>query len=210
MSDTILLVDDEPSVLSAISRSLRGEPFEVESELSGEAALMRMAQQTFKVVVSDERMARMQGSEFLAIARKNYPGTVRILLTGQASLDAAMRAVNEGGVYKFLLKPWDEKELKQIIRDAIIKHDTEQEAWRIFGKLGKQQQDLDRIEQHYPGISKLDRDAEGSLLLPDLTDDELEMLRIQCEQSFLGENPSADVVMQVSGMLMQKIQENVT
>jgi len=205
MSDTILLVDDEPSVLSAITRSLRGEPFEVLSELSGELALERMAQQPFKVVVSDERMAGMQGSEFLSIVRRKYPGTVRILLTGHASLEAAMRAVNEGGVYKFLVKPWDDKALKQVIHEAIIKHDAEQEAWRIFCVLQQQQQSLDGLEIQYPGISHVERDPEGNLILPEMSDEELDSLLWQCEQVVQGLTDTTDAAGQVREMLMQKI-----
>ncbi|ACD95286.1 response regulator [Trichlorobacter lovleyi] len=191
MSDTILLVDDEPSVLSAITRALRGEPYEVVSELSGELALERMAAQPFKVVLSDERMARMQGSEFLAIARSRYPGTVRILLTGHATLDAAIRAVNDGGIYKFLTKPWQDNDLKQAIRDALLKHDTEQEAWRLFGLL-QQQHDMDDLEKLHPGISRLERDQEGNLMLPELSDDALNDLRRQCEKAFLDLDPASD------------------
>jgi two-component system, probable response regulator PhcQ len=204
MSNAILLVDDEPSVLSAICRSLRGEPYEIITELSGEMALDRMQQQPFKVVVSDERMARMQGSEFLSIVRNKFPGTVRILLTGHASLDAAMRAVNEGGIYKFLVKPWDDKALKETIREAICKHDAEQEAWSIFGTLQQKQHDVDLLEMAHPGISHIERDSEGSLILPELSDNELEALRRQCELAFIGSDPALDPAEQVRDMLLQK------
>lgn len=207
MSDAILLVDDEPSVLSAILRSLRGEDYEVVSELSGELALERMSERSFKVVVSDERMARMQGSEFLATVRRLYPGTVRILLTGHASLEAAMRAVNEGGIYKFLTKPWSDTDLKQAIREAIIKHDAEQEAWRLFGLLQKEKHDIAQLEMRYPGISCLERDSEGSLILPDLSDEELDVLRRQCELAFAVGEPALTTTNQVHTMLLQKFIE---
>ena len=207
MSNTILLVDDEPAVLSAISRSLRGESYEIVCELSGEIALERMEQQPFKVVISDERMSRMQGSEFLSIVRKKYPGTVRILLTGHASLDAAIRAVNEGGIYKFLVKPWDDKELKAAAREAISKHDTEQEAWRIFRTLQQKQHDVTLLEMQYPGISCLERDSEGSLILPDLSDEDLDVLRRQCELAFAAGGPALTTTNQVRTMLLQKFIE---
>lgn len=205
MSDAILLVDDEPSVLSAITRALRGEPYEVVSELSGELALERMAAKQFKVVVSDERMAKMQGSEFLAIVRYRYPGTVRILLTGHATLDAAVRAVNEGGIYKFLNKPWQDHDLKMTIRDALLKHDTEQEAWSIFGLLQQQRHGVADLEKLHPGISKLERDQEGNLVLPELSDDALKDLRKQCESIFMGIDSAADPAETVRGILMRKI-----
>lgn len=207
MSNTILLVDDEPAVLSAISRSLRGESYEIVSELSGEVALEQMEEQPFKVVISDERMSRMQGSEFLSIVRKKYPGTVRILLTGHASLDAAMRAVNEGGIYKFLVKPWDDKELKATVREAICKHDTEQEAWRIFRTLQQKQHDVRLLEMQHPGISCLERDSEGSLILPDLSDEVLDTLRRQCELAFVVGEPALSTTNQVRTMLLQKFIE---
>jgi DNA-binding NtrC family response regulator len=190
MSDAILLVDDEPSVLSALCRALRYEAYEVVTELSGERALERLDQQSFKVVVSDERMAIMQGSEFLGIVRKRYPGIVRILLTGHATLDAAILAVNEGGIYKFLTKPWNDDEIRLTIRSALQKHDAEQEAWRLFGLLQQKQQQLSNLETHYPGISQLKRDETGSLLLPDISDDELDVLRSQCEQLFMEPHPA--------------------
>lgn len=206
MSDAILLVDDEPSVLSAIIRSLRGEEYEVVAELSGERALVRMAERTFKVVISDERMARMQGTEFLSIVRMKHPGTVRILLTGNASLHAAIRAVNEGGIYKFLAKPWSDFELKQAVREAIIKHDTEHNICKNSGMLKKEPQNLDQLEVNYPGISRLERADDGSLILPELSDEEMERLRIQCEQSFAGTS-SPNTARQVRGALLQKYGE---
>ena len=201
MSDAILLVDDEPSVLSAISRALRYEPYDVVTELSGERGLERLAEQPFKVVMSDERMALMQGSEFLGIVRKRYPGVVRILLTGHASLDAAILAVNEGGIYKFLTKPWDDEEIKYTLRGAIKKHDDEQDAWRMFGLLQQKQLQLADLEGDFPGISRLERDAAGSVLLPDLSEDELDSLRSQCEQLFMGQHPDIPASYLLQGMV---------
>lgn len=182
MQDQILLVDDDPSVLSALVRTLRNEPYEKVTTLSAEHALELMQQQQFKVVVSDERMARMQGSQFLARVRELYPAVIRILLTGQASLEAAMRAVNQGGAYKFLTKPWSDQELRQILQEAIARHDAEHEAVRLVTALMQQQQDLAGLETLYPGISRLDRDLDGQLQLPDLTDTALDALRKQCSQ----------------------------
>ncbi len=204
MSDAILLVDDEASVLSSITRALRGEQYEVISELSGELALQLMKKRAFKVVVSDERMLQMQGSEFLGIIRKRYPGTVRILLTGHATIEAAMRAVNEGGIYKFLTKPWNDSDLKQIIRDAIEKHDAEQEAWRIFARLNSERDELGLLEDDFPGISRLERDSTGKLALPDLSEEEIEQLRVDCEQAFMNQPDEFAATGHLCGLLVQK------
>ena len=208
MSDSIMVVDDESSVLSALTRSLRNEPYEVLSEPSGEAALERLKTAEVKVVISDERMLNMQGSEFLSIVRKQYPAAVRILLTGHATLDAAMRAVNEGGIYKFLTKPWNDAELKQVIMEAIQKHDAEYEAWKIFSLLKQERSELERLEDDFPGIGRLERDEAGKLVLPDLSDDEIELLRVQCERSFAADSVPDKATERFCSMLKLRLKED--
>jgi DNA-binding NtrC family response regulator len=181
MSDAILLVDDEPWVLSALMRTLRSEHYEVTGELNAEMALERMKRNKFKVVISDEKMAKMQGAEFLARIRVLYPGTVRVLLTGHATLKTTMRAVNEGGIFRFLTKPWEDESLKQVLREAVTKHDAEAKFWQMFNLLQHREHDLDSLEAAFPGISSLKRDNNGALILPDLNDAELDLLRQQCE-----------------------------
>jgi DNA-binding NtrC family response regulator len=172
--DTILIVDDEPSVLSAICRALYDEPWDIITELSGEQGLVRIAEQPVKVVISDERMAKMQGSEFLALARQSSPQTVRILLTGHASLEAAINVINNGEVFRFLTKPWDDGTLKQIIRDALRKYDREQDVIKALKILEDNPQLLSNIEGKYPEISKAAPHGHSAVLLSALNDIELE------------------------------------
>ena len=87
------------------TRALTDEPFEIIPASSGSQALALMEGKTIKAIVSDERMVGMQGSELLAEVKLRSPETVRILLTGHSTLDAAMRAVNVGEIYRFFLKP---------------------------------------------------------------------------------------------------------
>lgn len=180
MTDTILIVDDEPSVLSALYRTLRRPSREIITELSAEKALERLQHTPFKVVISDERMAKMQGSEFLSQVRKQYPQMIRILLTGHATLEAAMRAVNEGEVYRFLTKPWDDSTLQQIVQSAIEKFDLEQETVHLLKQLQNQPDRLDKLEQCFPLISRTKRTSGGSFVLPDMSDEELSKLRQEC------------------------------
>jgi len=125
MHDTVLLVDDEHHVLTSLTRILADELFEVVCAGSGEEALKLMETTPVKVVVSDERMVGMQGSELLTKIKELYPHTQRILLTGHASEEATMKAVNQGEIYRFFTKPWDEDELKSAIRSAIDKYNLE-------------------------------------------------------------------------------------
>jgi CheY-like chemotaxis protein len=118
----LLFVDDEPAVLEALSLNLR-RAFDVVTLTSGDAALERLqAESDFAVVVSDMRMPNMDGAAFLARAKDVAPDAVRILLTGQADLDAAIRAVNQGQLFRFLTKPCPRDTLRGAIDSAVVQH----------------------------------------------------------------------------------------
>ena len=119
MLPRVLLVDDEPHITQSLKRGLRKKPYEVLTAHSGDEALSMLSRERVDVVVSDEQMPHMPGSEFFARLSQEHPEIARILLTGQASVEAAMRAVNEGRVFPFLLKPCKETELAQAIETAV-------------------------------------------------------------------------------------------
>ncbi len=181
MSNRILLVDDEANVLSALKRALFDTAFEIESVTSGEQALKIMKEQTFKVVVSDERMIGMQGSEFLSQVREKYPHTVRIILTGHASIEAAIKAVNQGEIYRFFSKPWNDNELKYAIRSAIEKYDLEAENRRLLATIKQQSLEIKVLEKRFPGITRVEKDQQGVFVLPDIPDDEIRKMMEECE-----------------------------
>ena len=105
MSNLILCVDDEPNVLTSIQRGLHGR-FSIDVALSGEEALAKMdANPPYAVVIADMHMPQMNGLEFLLKAQAKAPDTVRMMLTGAADQKTAVEAVNEGRVFRFLIKP---------------------------------------------------------------------------------------------------------
>jgi response regulator RpfG family c-di-GMP phosphodiesterase len=122
MENRILLLDDEPNILAALKRVLMDEPYEILDADSGEKGLEVLNEYPCKVVISDERM-RAWGRGVLFRVKGLYPETVRILLTGYASIDAAMKAVNDGEIYRFFMKPWNDTDLRMAIRPAIEKFD---------------------------------------------------------------------------------------
>lgn len=126
MPPRVLLVDDEPHITQALKRGLREKPYEVLTAHSGDEALQLLSHKTVDVIVSDEHMPHMLGSELFARVYQGHPETVRILLTGQASVEAAMRAVNEGRIFRFLMKPCREIELARTIETAL--HSRERET----------------------------------------------------------------------------------
>ncbi|MCC6877669.1 MAG: response regulator [Sandaracinaceae bacterium] len=118
----VLFVDDEPHVLEAIER-LIGDEFDVITATSGSDGLgVLRAQGPFHVVCSDMRMPHMDGATFLTRARDEAPDTIRLLLTGQAEIEAAVAAVNQGRIFRFLCKPCPEPVLRGALRDALEQH----------------------------------------------------------------------------------------
>jgi diguanylate cyclase (GGDEF)-like protein len=115
---TLLLVDDEPSILSSLRRLLRNEGYRILTASSGTEGLQVLAEHAVDVIVSDQRMPGMTGVEFLRTVRQLYPDTVRIVLSGFTELQTVTDAVNAGAIYKFLTKPWDDEQLRGHIQEA--------------------------------------------------------------------------------------------
>lgn len=115
---TLLIVDDEPNILNALSRLLRREGFQILTANSPLDAFEHLAKQPVQVILSDQRMPDMSGTEFFARVRQLYPDTIRIVLTGYTDLDSVTGAINRGAIYKFLTKPWDDDQLREEIREA--------------------------------------------------------------------------------------------
>ncbi len=182
----IMFVDDESNVLSALTRSLIDDPFEIITAHSGPEALHLLEGRDVKVVVSDERMVGMQGSELLAEVKLRSPNTVRILLTGHATLDAAMRAVNEGEIYRFFLKPWDDMQLRFALMSAVEKYDLEETNRRLLATVKSQAMEIKILERRYPGISRVERNTAGSFVLSDIPEEELSRIIEECETEVAG------------------------
>jgi DNA-binding NarL/FixJ family response regulator len=115
---TILLVDDEPYVLEGLKDTLRGQSHRVLTATSAAEGLDLLSEQPIDVVVADEMMPRMRGSELLAIVSHRHPNTVRIILTGHATLDAAVRGINEGRIFRFLQKPCRPSDFLAVVAEA--------------------------------------------------------------------------------------------
>lgn len=127
----ILLVDDEPAILSSLRRLLRATKYKVLTAEGGEAALEILASNAVDLIISDMRMPYMNGAEFLSRARALYPDSMRILLTGYSEIDSAVRAINEGGVYRYLTKPWDDNDLLLTVNQAIEQQNLRRETVRL-------------------------------------------------------------------------------
>ncbi|WP_180699437.1 HD domain-containing phosphohydrolase [Pseudomonas crudilactis] len=128
---TVLLVDDEESILNSLRRLLRGQPYDLLLATSGVQALEILAQQPVNLVVSDARMPGMDGASLLAHVRERYPATARIMLTGYADPAAIIKAINDGQIHRYISKPWNDEELQLILRQSLEHQHSEQERERL-------------------------------------------------------------------------------
>lgn len=121
---SILVVDDEPDNLDLLYRTFHRE-FKVIRAENGPAALDLLAEVgEVAVIISDQRMPLMSGTEFLSLAAAQYPDTIRIILTGYTDVVDLVEAINSGKVFKYVTKPWDEEELKAVVRQAVDTHNV--------------------------------------------------------------------------------------
>ncbi|WP_075880957.1 HD domain-containing phosphohydrolase [Vreelandella massiliensis] len=144
-SARVLIVDDEPNVLSALRRVLRGETYRVQTASSGEEALEILADEPTNVVVSDSKMPGMDGAELLSRVQARYPDCIRILLTGHQDLEAVTRAINDGHIYHYIAKPWNDDDLRFNLRQAVAFHESEQERQRLEALTHAQNEELKRF-----------------------------------------------------------------
>jgi DNA-binding NtrC family response regulator len=161
----LLLVDDEPNLTSALVRSLDRSQFEIFTADSAQQGLMILAGNDIDVVVSDERMPGMTGSQFLTEVRKKWPNTIRMILSGQADLEAAVRAINEGEVYRFLLKPCHPKELQMTILQGLQHKKLVAQSRKLLQEHLKTVNLLEALEKDNPGITKVDLDEDGAIMM---------------------------------------------
>jgi response regulator RpfG family c-di-GMP phosphodiesterase len=132
---TLLLVDDEENIISALRRLLRRDGYRILTANGGEAGLEVLQREHVDVIVSDQRMPGMTGTEFLTRAREKWPQTIRIVLSGYTELGSVTSAINEGSVYKFLTKPWDDEQLRANIADAVLRKQLDDENRRLHLEL---------------------------------------------------------------------------
>jgi len=128
---TLLLVDDEENIVSALKRLFRRDGYRVITACSAAEGLQRLAETEVDVIISDQRMPGMTGVEFLRQAKALYPDTVRMTLSGFTDLQSIIDAVNEGAVYKFLTKPWDDERLRAHVVEAFRRKELADENRRL-------------------------------------------------------------------------------
>lgn len=166
----LLLVDDEENILSALKRLLRTEGYEILTANGGEAGLDLLAKHNVDVIVSDQRMPGMAGTEFLRRAKELHPDTIRMVLSGYAELEAITSAINDGAIYKFLSKPWEAEQLCAHIAEAFDLKELGDENRRLTegisvanSELSKANARLESLLQDHLSQINMDEAALGTL-----------------------------------------------
>jgi DNA-binding NtrC family response regulator len=163
----VVCVDDDPSVLSALARSLRRDDLEIRTTESPTDVLIWIANDDVAVLISDYEMPEMTGAQLAGQAKRLRPETVRILLTGQRTLETAIDGINQGEIFRFVAKPFERDELRAIVDAAVERH---RELAEVSGERQRRERRRalrDALDKEYPGITEIARDAEGRYRVPD-------------------------------------------
>lgn len=155
---TILLVDDERHVLDALQRTLRGEGYRILLASDAHSALAQLDAERIDLILSDIDMPDIDGVELIKQVRREYPDVVRMLLTGDASLESAVHAINDGEVHRYLTKPWDSAELRATLRDACARLDELRTAAAASQRVTLRERLLGELAREHPGILTVELD----------------------------------------------------
>ena len=144
----VLFVDDEPNILKTLRRLFMDEDYEIHTAGNGREALTLIEEGLRPtLIISDQRMPEMGGAEFLAKASQVVPECIRMVLTGYADINAAVAAINQGGIYRYILKPWNDEDLKLTVREAIHHYLLVEENRTLTRELEENNRSLARLNE---------------------------------------------------------------
>lgn len=141
----LLCVDDEQGILRSLKRLLRSEPFGVLSASSGAEALELLASESIHVIVADQRMPDMSGTRLLEKVKEEYPDVIRVVLSGFADVTSILESINRGEVFRYLGKPWNDDELKTMLRQCFAQFNLEQENKKLISMVNEQNTELEKL-----------------------------------------------------------------
>jgi DNA-binding NtrC family response regulator len=161
---TILVVDDDEFIIKNIQRMLSGENHNVITASNGQEGLDILKKQQVSMVISEYKIPLMNGLEFLEKVRIIYPGILTVMMTDHADIELVIKAINEAGIYKFFLKPWDDIVFKNTIKKTLESLQVIKERDVLIRKVKTHEVTLKDLEKRYPGITKVERDEDGYIL----------------------------------------------
>lgn len=170
----ILLLDDETNILTALKRLLRKEDWQIDAFADAEDAISALQANSYSVIVSDYKMPVMDGVSFLQFARQIQPDAIRMMLSGHGDRQSMITAINRAEIYRFLSKPWEDYEIQAAMRSAVDLYQVTIENRHLLEQIKRQnsllrqrEEELLRLEQANPGITRVRRDEDGSIVIDD-------------------------------------------
>ena len=156
---TILLIDDEANVLHSLQRLFRADGYQVITAGCAREGFAALERESVDLIICDHKMPGMNGCDFFKTVLERFPATINILLTGFADLEMALEAINNCGIYKFILKPWNNEDLKITVKRALEHHDISQQNESKATELRKRDNILQQLERQHPGITRTSGDG---------------------------------------------------
>jgi signal transduction histidine kinase len=160
---SVLFLDDEKNILNAITRMFIDEPYGVVIANSAQEALKILEKEKIKVVLSDQRMPDMSGTQFLHRVKSQYPDIVRIIFTAYADVNVAEQAINVSGVFRFINKPWNPTELKSAVVNAMYHYDLIMENRHLLESLKQKNMELLTINSRLKNLNDVQREFSSTL-----------------------------------------------
>lgn len=161
----LLLVDDSVNVLKAIQRTLKDEGYEILTAESAVTALKTLEKHSVDIIISDQNMPNISGTDLLKLVKIKYPDVVRMMLTGLTDFKIVKEAINKGEIYKFFNKPYDDFELILAIRYALKEKELKIENQHLKLALKEKNEQLVILENKYPGITEKHTNSDGVFVL---------------------------------------------
>jgi response regulator RpfG family c-di-GMP phosphodiesterase len=149
---TVLFVDDEPFILKAMKRLFHNDPLNILTASNGREGLEVIKSQPVQLLVSDNIMPEMTGVELIRHVKRCSPDTIRIILSGQSDMDSVLRAINDGEAYRFVLKPWNDIDLKVTVNLALAHFKLVADKRSLERELCEKNQLLENLRKSHPEL----------------------------------------------------------
>jgi DNA-binding NtrC family response regulator len=162
---SILIVDDEEMILKSIRRTLRNENYNIFTAQNAEEGLSLLRAREIDLIISDQNMPGLTGIEFLEKVKAEFSSVLTIMLTGQTDIELAIKAINDAGIYKFILKPWNDTDFRLTIRRALESLNLVRERNALQERVKQRDAILKNLEKEHPGITRLEKDKDGYIIL---------------------------------------------
>ncbi|MDD5487833.1 MAG: response regulator [Candidatus Omnitrophica bacterium] len=161
----ILIVDDQVEIINSLKRVLRDDEYRISEALDAVRATEIITVEKVDLIICDYKLGGANGMELLQKVSSSHPETITILITAHPDLNMAIEAINKGSIYKFIIKPWDNEDMRVTVKRALQHKGLITRNRELLNEIRKRDAMLDQIEKEYPGLMSLKRDGNGNIVI---------------------------------------------